>query len=222
MEWRRTTVYDGASRWHAEPVIEVEVDAGRLAGWSLATDRPAAGRLTAWRAALVSRPHECRFDAQPPVPGPGLDALRATGDAPAVLRWLVGTLQAAAGTTCVAAAMRPARPSSAATTMVAARATAATPLGQTRAQGRTAARRAAYSSPTAARTAAAPTSTGLRTASIVRRGPVAGAEKWSWENMVVSLWQSRPAREGAKRPNDPGRRPQRPAAGTAQAWGKPR
>jgi len=99
MEWRRTTVYDGASRWHAEPVIEVEVDAGRLAGWSLATDRPAAGRLTAWRAALESRPHECRFDAQPPVPGPGLDALLATGDAPAVLRWLVGTLQAAAGTT---------------------------------------------------------------------------------------------------------------------------
>ncbi|NBV46726.1 MAG: cyanophycin synthetase [Planctomycetia bacterium] len=99
MEWRRTTVYDGASRWHAEPVIEVEVDAGTLAGWSLATDHAAAGRLDAWRVALESRPHECRFDPRQPVPGPGFDTLRAAGDAPAVLRWLVGTLQAAAGTT---------------------------------------------------------------------------------------------------------------------------
>ncbi len=99
MEWRRTTEYDGASRWHALPVFEVEVDPGVLADWSLRSDRPAAARLAGWRAALESRPYELAFEGSPPVPGPDWEALASSGDVAAVLRWLWGTLLAAAGTT---------------------------------------------------------------------------------------------------------------------------
>jgi len=98
MEWRRTTRYDGASRWHSLPVLEVEVDPGALSRWSLAADTAARGRLSAWRGALESRPHEMAFEGSPPVPGPAFDELLGAGDAAAVLRWLWGTFLAAAGT----------------------------------------------------------------------------------------------------------------------------
>lgn len=98
MEWRRTTEYDGASRWHALPVVEVDVDPGPHAAWNLGADAAAATRLRGWRAVLESRPHETRFDPPAAVPGPGLHELLADADAAALLRWLWGTLLAAAGT----------------------------------------------------------------------------------------------------------------------------
>lgn len=99
MEIRQIVAYHGPNRWSGVPTLEVLVDLGALRTWRSSDDPSAVTRLLSWLPALDDPPQQVPSQGGGASPQESFHKLAKHGLPLAdVLRRIVGTLEAAAGT----------------------------------------------------------------------------------------------------------------------------